>query len=140
MAVELRLDCDGVDWGRVSQTLERVGMAFFEPEKHRQAFEASHTTVFAYDGDALIGFGRAISDGVYQAAVYDCAVLPEYQGRGIGKRIVETILSRLPACNVVLYAAPGKEGFYEKLGFRRMKTGMARFVRGEAMSRNGFTE
>jgi ribosomal protein S18 acetylase RimI-like enzyme len=140
MDVDIRLDCAGVDWTEVSRTLERVGMAFFDPETHRQAFEASHTTVFAYDGDTLVGFGRAISDGMYQAAVYDCAVLPECQGRGVGTRIVDEILSRLPTCNVILYAAPGKEGFYEKLGFRRMKTGMARFIRAEAMGRNGFTE
>jgi ribosomal protein S18 acetylase RimI-like enzyme len=140
MAVHLSFDAVGVDWKEVARILERVGMAFFDPDTHRQAFEASHTTVFAYDGDKLVGFGRAISDGVYQAGIYDCAVLPEYQGQGIGKRIVEQILSRLPTCNVVLYAAPGKEGFYGKLGFRRMRTGMARFVRADAMKDSGFTE
>jgi len=30
----------------------------------------------------LAGFGRAISDGVYQAAVYDCAVVEEHQAKG----------------------------------------------------------
>jgi hypothetical protein len=41
----------------------------------------------------------------------------------------------LPGCNVILYASPGKEDFYRKLGLRRMKTGMARFQNPGAMAR-----
>jgi ribosomal protein S18 acetylase RimI-like enzyme len=115
-------------------------MAHYEPGVHQRAFEASHTTVFVYHADRLIGFGRAISDGVYQAAVYDCAVLPEFQGQGLGKMIMNKILAALPYCNLILDAAPGKEGFYQRLGFRRMKTGMAHFKRSESMRARGFTE
>lgn len=139
-SLEVKLECSGVDWLAVSNTLKRVGMASHAPERHREAFEASHTTVFVYHEDDLIGFGRAISDGVYQAAVYDCAVLPEYQGHGAGRLIVEKILSRLAHCNLILYASPGKEGFYRKLGFRGMKTGMARFKKTESMRERGFTD
>jgi predicted N-acetyltransferase YhbS len=70
----------------------------------------------------LAGFARAISDGVCQAAVYDCALAPDCQRKGLGRMIMETILSELPDCDVLLCAAPGKEGFYEKLCFRKMKT------------------
>ena len=115
-------------------------MAYYEPDVHRKAFEASHTTVFVYHAGRLIGFGRAISDGAYQAAIYDCAVLPEFQGKGIGKIILKSILSRISNCNVILYATPGKEGFYQKLGFRKMKTGMAHFKKSESMKERGFTE
>ena len=113
-------------------------MAYHEPEVHRRAFAASHTTVFVFEASRLIGFGRAISDGEYQAAIYDVAVLPEYQGKGIGKRILQTILERLSNCNLILYATPGMEGFYKKLGFRSMKTGMAIFTTPRAMAK--FTE
>ena len=140
MEFDLKQDCTGVDWKVVSDTLKRVGMAYYEPDLHKKAFEASHTTVFIYHDDRLIGFGRAISDGVYQAAIYDCAVLPEFQGKGIGKTIMDNILSQVSHCNVILYASPGKEGFYQKQGFRRMKTGMAQFKKSEAMRESGFTE
>ena len=140
MEFDLKQDCTGVDWKVVSDTLKRVGMAYYEPDLHKKAFEASHTTVFIYHDDRLIGFGRAISDDVYQAAIYDCAVLPEFQGKGIGKTIMDNILSQVSHCNVILYASPGKEGFYQKHGFRKMKTGMARFKKSEAMRENGFTE
>jgi ribosomal protein S18 acetylase RimI-like enzyme len=137
---EIKSDCSGVDWKTVSETLKGVGMAYDEPDVHRRAFEASHTTVFVYCADQLIGFGRAISDGVYQAAIYDVAVLPEFQGRGIGKTIIENILDRVSNCNIILYASPGKEGFYRTLGFRGMKTGMAIFKNSSAMVDKGFTE
>ena len=114
-------DCSEVDWKTIAESLKKVSMAYHEPEVHRRAFEASHTTVFIYEDSQLIGFGRAISDGEYQGAIYDVAVLPEDQGKGVGKIIMQTILDRLPHCNLILYATPGMEGFYKKLGFTQMK-------------------
>ena len=140
MDLNIRTDSKGVDWTTVRDILKRVGMGYQDPDVHKKAFDASYITVFVYHAGQLIGFGRAISDGVYQAAVYDCAVLPEFQGMGIGKTIMNTILSAIPQCNVILYAPPGKEGFYQTLGFRKMKTGMARFIKSDAMKDRGFTE
>ena len=54
--------------------------------------------------------------------------------------IMENILNRLSHCNIILYASPGKEEFYETLTFRKMKTGMALFKNSEAMAARGFTE
>jgi ribosomal protein S18 acetylase RimI-like enzyme len=140
MEVDVKQDCAGVDWKAVSDTLKSVGMVYDEPDVHRRAFEASHATVFVYHADLLIGFGRAISDGVYQAAIYDCAVLPAFQGKGVGTIIMQNILPRISHCNVILYASPGKEGFYQKHGFRKMKTGMAHFKKDAAMREAGFME
>lgn len=140
MEVAIKTDCAGVDWRAVSETLKRVGMAYYDPELHKKAFTASFATVFVYKDGGLIGFGRAISDGAYQAAIYDCAVLPQFQAQGVGKTIMDNLLSALSHCNIILYASPGKEGFYRALGFSRMKTGMARFIKKEAMKERGFTE
>ena len=140
MELEVKHDCEGLVWEKIPEILKSVGMGYHEPDQHRKAFEASHTTVFIYHEDRLIGFGRALSDGVYQAAIYDCAVLSEYQGKGIGALIMKNLMPRISDCNVILYATPGKEGFYEKHGFRKMKSGMARFTSGEYMKERGFTE
>ena len=140
MDVDVKMDCVGVDWKVVSEILKCAGMAYHDPDLHRRAFEASHTTVFVYYTNRLIGFGRAISDGVYQAAIYDCAILPELQGKGIGTTIMKNILPRISHCNIILYASPGKEGFYQKHGFRKMKTGMALFKNSDAKRISGFTE
>lgn len=140
MEIEIRLDCSGVDWKIVSETLKSVGMEYYEPDVHKTAFEASHTTVFVYYTDRLIGFGRAISDGAYQGAVYDVAIVPEFQKKGVGTIIMKKILERLRGCNIILYAAPGKEGFYKLLEFRKMKTGMALFINSEKMKEKELTE
>lgn len=140
MNIRLQYDCSNVDWDSVSSILESAGMAHFESKIHKIAFENSCVIVFAYDDDKLIGFGRAISDYAYQAAIYDVAVSQAYQGKGLGRMIVSSILKSIPQCNFILYASPGKEGFYETLNFKRMKTGMALFRDADKMQIKGFTE
>jgi ribosomal protein S18 acetylase RimI-like enzyme len=138
--IDIRLDCSEVNWSVVSETLKRVGMAYHDPDIHRRAFENSYVTAFAYRGGELVGFGRAISDGTYQAAIYDVAVIPELQRSGVGTAILKCLLSRLSQCHVILYASPGKEPFYRRLGLRAMKTGMALFRNAEQMRLRGFTD
>jgi ribosomal protein S18 acetylase RimI-like enzyme len=87
-----------------------------------------------------VGLGRIISDGVIHAAMYDIAVSPNMQGRGIGKMIVQHLISKVPHCNVILYAMPGREAFYTKEGFRLLKTGMGLFIHAERMLVKGFIE
>ena len=82
MKIEAKTEIKNIDWSFTFQTLKSVGMAHYSAEKHRKAFEASYCTVFLYDQDKMVGFGRAISDGSYQAAIYDCAVI--YQSRLFG--------------------------------------------------------
>jgi ribosomal protein S18 acetylase RimI-like enzyme len=132
--------CSSSDWQRVSLILKTVGMSYYDPSVHQKAFENSTATVFAYHESHLIGFGRAISDGTYQAAIYDVAVIPEFQKMGIGKALITAILEKVQGCTVILYAAPGKEDFYRTLGFRKMKTGMALFVQKDHMMNKGFTD
>jgi len=63
-------------------------------------------------------------DGL-QALVMDVIVLPEYQGRGIGKELMKRVmeyldnLSRDGGIFVNLMSAQGREGFYEQFGFER---------------------
>ncbi|EQB90444.1 ribosomal protein S18 acetylase RimI-like enzyme [Clostridium punense] len=140
MELKVQYDCSNIDFQYITDTLKTVGMGYFDAITHKKAFENSYTVVFIFDNEKLIGFGRGISDGAYQAGIYDVAVIPEYQGKGIGKIIVDSILKTIPQCNVILYAAPGKDAFYEKLGFRRMKTGMALFLNSERMQEKGFTD
>ncbi len=140
MNIETNYSCKNVDRSAVSNLLKQVGMASFDIATHKKAFENSYVTVFLYHDNKLIGFGRAIGDGVYQPAIYDVAVNPEYQGQGLGYKVMNAISKKLQGCSVILYASPGKEGFYSKLGFRKMKTGMAAFANPERMKEKGFTE
>ena len=140
MDITYSSECSGIEWHRVGEILATVGMGHHSADSHRQAFEASHTAIFAKSGEQLIGFGRALSDGQYQAALYDLAVLPDYQGKGVGSEIIRRIVSELCHCNIILYASPGREGFYRQHGFARMKTGMALFLEMKSKRERGFIE
>lgn len=133
-------NCERVDWNEVHELLKRAGLAHPPAELIEKAFKNSYSVVFIYDDKKLIGTGRALSDGAYQAAVYDIAVEPSYQGKGLGKSIMNKLYDHIKECNIILYARPGAEKFYEKLDFRRMLTGMALFKNKQSMIERGFTE
>ena len=81
-----------------------------------------------YDSSRLIGAGRALADGVDCSYICDVAVHPTHQGSGIGKEIISKLVDRSRGHKkIILYAVPGKEPFYRKLGFKRMTTAMAIF-------------
>lgn len=138
MNIKIQTDCININWQEVRNILKTVGMSYVDAEIHKKSFENSEIVIFIFDNDKLIGFGRAISDGVRQSSIYDVSILPEYQGKGIGKLILENIISHAPSCNFILYASPGKEGFYESLGFGKLSTGMGLFYDMERMKNRGF--
>ena len=137
---EFKFDCSDVNWGDVYNLLEKVGMATHPQEILRKAFKNSFAVIFVFEGERLVGMGRAISDGFYQAALYDIAVDPEYQGKGLGRTITSKLCDKLSGCNIILYTVRGTEVFYEKLHFRKMLTGMARFVNEERAVNRGVIE
>jgi ribosomal protein S18 acetylase RimI-like enzyme len=76
----------------------------------------------------LIAVGRAVADGRDCSYISGVAVHPDHQGLGIGKEVVSKLVNLSKGHRkIILYAAPGKEPFYRKLGFRRMATAMAIF-------------
>ena len=140
MELTYQKDCTNIEWERIPELLEKVGMSFVDVGKHRISFENSYAVVFVYDEKKMIGFGRSISDGVRQTALYDIAIDPMYQGYGIGCKVVDILLDATPDCNFILYASPGKEDFYRKLGFKKMKTGMMIFADSKRMEDGVFVD
>jgi GNAT superfamily N-acetyltransferase len=125
MMIRYETGTDGVDWSAAAEVFRLAPLGEREPGKLERAFRNSYATVLVYDGTRLIGLARATCDGEYQAAIYDVVLLPEYHGKGVGRRMIEELTARLPVPNIILYAAPGREGFYRRCGFRRMLTAMA---------------
>lgn len=140
MQYRIQRNCDHIDWQAVCSVLQEAGLATHPMELTRKAFENSYRVVFVFDNNLLIGVGRAISDGAYQAAIYDIAVLPTYQGKKVGRLIVDEIHRDLQEINIILYARPGKESFYSKIGYCKMLTGMAKFNNESVMREKGFIE
>ena len=76
--------------------------------------------VGAFYEEKLIGMGRALSDLASDAYIQDVAVLKEFQGEGIGEKIIQRLIALLKENHVDwigLIAKPGTSSFYKKLGF-----------------------
>ncbi|WP_341525501.1 GNAT family N-acetyltransferase [Nostoc sp. UHCC 0302] len=84
------------------------------------AIANSEPVVWACDGERLIGFARATSDGIYRATIWDVVIHPEYRSSGLGKNLVQTVLShpRIKDVERVYLMTTHQQGFYEKIGFQ----------------------
>jgi len=99
------------------------GHSFWAQGRSRQTLgqmlRGSQAVVSSWQGGALIGFGRATSDGLYRAVLWDVVVDSVHQGQGLGRRIVETLL-QAPALRHVertYLMTTNSVGFYSQLGF-----------------------
>jgi GNAT superfamily N-acetyltransferase len=82
--------------------------------------------VVVFEENIPIAMGRLVGDGIYFIVV-DVIVKPEFQGRGIGSKVLEMILNYAAnttpiggRTSVQLIAEKGKESLYEKMGFKRI--------------------
>ena len=91
-----------------------------KPRELERARRNSHSLVTAWDGSRLVGLGNAISDGALVVYYPHMLVLPEYQGRGIGREIVRRLMARYAGFHQhILVADGGAIEFYQKCGFER---------------------
>ncbi len=69
----------------------------------------------------MIGCARATSDGIYRATIWDVVIDEDYQGGGLGRKLVQTVLSHPRMCRVerVYLMTTYKQSFYERIGFQR---------------------
>lgn len=89
------------------------------PEDLATAIANSHPVVTVWDRDRLIGFSRATSDGVYRATIWDVVIHPDYQGAGLGRKLVQTVLSHPHVSQVerVYLMTTHQQSFYQRIGF-----------------------
>lgn len=71
----------------------------------------------AWDEDKLVGCVRALSDTMFRSVIFDLAVLPEYQKRGIGSELVRKCIAVYPNSEWSLETIPERVSFYKGLGF-----------------------
>ena len=84
----------------------------------RQMMENASLTITAWDGDALVGISRTLTDFGFVAYLADLAVAQSHQRRGIGRRLIQETAAALgPKCSVVLLSAPDANEFYPHIGF-----------------------
>ena len=71
----------------------------------------------------MIGFGRATTDGIFRAVLWDVVIDKRFQNKGLGKKIVQTILHnhKLSKVEKVYIMTTNCKTFYSNLGFKIVK-------------------
>lgn len=75
--------------------------------------------ITAYEDGVLVGCLRILTDGYYFGTITELLVLPEYQKRGVGSKLLQLAKDNTPT---LLYfgAQPGVEAFYEKMAVKEV--------------------
>ncbi len=138
LKLEWQYSLKDISWEALSD-FYKVTLGDKQPIDLETAFKNSMFRCFVFDQNKLIGVGRALADGIDCSYICDVAVHPEFQGLGIGKDIVSKLVELSKTHKkIILYACPGKEPFYKKLGFKRMSTAMAIFENQSQAVESGF--
>ena len=89
----------------------------------RRMLAGSAAVVSLWRGRRLVGFGRASSDGVFRAVLWDVVIPEDLQGQGLGRQLVEALLNtpQLQGVERVYLMTTNSAGFYEQLGFQRVE-------------------
>jgi GNAT superfamily N-acetyltransferase len=89
-----------------------------KPVQLLAALRNSHSLVTARTGEKLIGLGNAISDGHLVVYYSHMLVHPEFQGKGIGRKMMQALQRRYAGFHQQMLVADGKAiDFYSALGF-----------------------
>lgn len=94
----------------------------FSTQDLANAIKNSWFSTSIYDLEILIGFGRVIADGVHHALIIDLIIHPDYQGKGLGSKLLERLVSKCKEHkirDIQLFSARDKFAFYEKIGFEK---------------------
>ena len=102
--------------------------AFWAKDRSLQSLETaiahSNPVVSVWDHGSMMGFARATSDGVYRATIWDVVIHPDYQGLGLGRKLVETVLAHPHVSRVekVYLMTTNEQNFYGRIGFEENQT------------------
>ena len=104
------------------QLRKLIGWDNCDVETTQKSISNSLFWVCYYDGYDLIATGRVVGDGAMYFYIQDVIVSPEFQGRGLGTKIMQHIEAYInnnaPKHGTIgLLSAKGKEVFYQKFGY-----------------------
>lgn len=88
-----------------------------DPSHLQRMINGSNLLVTARLDGELVGVLRGLSDFCYRCFVADLAVAKDFQGQGIGRKILQFTRDLAPEARIFLFSAEDAKGFYQKLGF-----------------------
>jgi GNAT superfamily N-acetyltransferase len=131
-------DQHALDWAELSELYRVAPLGIKPPDALKTVFTNSLFKCFVRTEERLVAAGRALADGLDCAYLADVAVHPDHQGRGLGRRLISRLVELASGHKkIILYANPGTEGFYHRLGFLPMATAQAIWHDQEAALESG---
>jgi len=84
----------------------------------------SDVVISLWVGNEIVGFGRALTDGIYRGVLWDIVIDENYQGKGFGKLIVNNLLSSKKVKNTkkLYLMTTNKQLFYSQLDFQEVSS------------------
>jgi predicted N-acetyltransferase YhbS len=129
----VHLGRDGATAEEVVELFSSAGLnaPLDEPARLKRMLDEAQDLVVARTEDGLlIGLVRVLTDFSFNAFIADLAVLPDWQGRGLGTRLVEAVVAGHPGVKFVVHPGHDSGTFWAKLGFEPAPTCMAKPRRG----------
>ena len=82
----------------------------------------SDVVISLWVGEEIVGFGRALTDGIYRGVLWDIVIDQNHQGKGFGKLIVNNLLSSKEIKNTkkIYLMTTNKKLFYSQLNFKEV--------------------
>lgn len=120
------------DYEAVRLFLHEVGWAarVGDADRFKKIVEGAARTVVALEGGRVVGFARALCDGVSNGYISTVAVAEDVRGRGVGRELVRRLTGDDESITWVLRAGRGSRGFWERMGFSASEVAMERVRRG----------
>ena len=90
----------------------------------KKCLSNSDVIISIWVGSQIVGFGRALSDGIYRGVLWDIVIDKNHQGKGYGKLIVKTLLNspKLKKTKKVYLMTTDKKQFYSQIDFKDVIT------------------
>ena len=84
----------------------------------------SDVIVSIWSGNEPVGFGRALSDGIYRGVFWDIVIDQNHQGKGYGKMIVKNLLEskKIKHTQKIYLMTTNKKLFYSQVDFKEVSS------------------